>query len=189
MYEKWTQRWILPCTVSGIVNFDRFPGAGLRPEFQARIRRAFGHTTPAGWCSGELDQCTSCAKQAWFTRLGEMSESYDDLRKMDTFCNLKTRTLQNNPLPLSPPQIHVLRVSGEYAHWLNSHTPVSYLGSFQVLLDWSRAWGFGWILICGAWTPRLRAKSKNASIHYTYRSMSLNLSIWDKKTTNNEMFW
>lgn len=155
-----------------MVNFDCFPGAGLRgPGFQGRIRRAFGHTTSAGWCSAEPDQCTSCTKQAWFMRLGEMSESYGDLLKTGTLCNLKTRTLQNNPLPLSPPQIHVLRVSGEYAHRLNSHTPVSYLGPFQVLLDWSRARTFSWILICSAWTLRLRAKNKNASIHYTSRSI------------------
>lgn len=54
-----------------------------------------------------------------------------------------------------------------------SHTPVSYLvPAFQVLLDWSRARNFSWILIYGAWTQRLRAKNKTVT-WYTYTSSSM----------------
>lgn len=156
---------ILPWTVScAVVNC--FPAAGLwGPDFQGRIRRAFGHDAPAGWRSGELDQSTSCAKQAQFTRLREMSESYDDLLKTGTLCNLKqehSKTIHCLFLPLKS------MFTGLW--WIHSptklsHTPVSYLvPAFQVILDWSRARNFSWILIYGAWTQRLRAKTKNDTL-------------------------
>lgn len=119
---------ILPWTVScAVVNC--FPAAGLwGPDFQGRIRRAFGHDAPAGWRSGEPDQSTSCAKQARFTRLGEMSESYDDLLKTGTLCNLKqehSKTIHCLFLPSNP----CSRVSGGYARRLNSHTHLSLISS------------------------------------------------------------